>query len=47
MKKRYWQHRISWHGEIAYPLIDINILSYGFSDFTDDINFINYNWNDF
>jgi restriction endonuclease Mrr len=29
----YWLHRISYHAEVSYPLLDKNILSIGFSDF--------------
>jgi hypothetical protein len=29
----YWQHRISHHAEVSYPLLNKNILSIGFSDF--------------
>lgn len=37
---RYWLHRISYHAEVSYPLIDKNILSIGFSDFANH-EFIN------
>ena len=30
----YWLHRISYHAEVSYPLLDKNILSIGFSDFS-------------
>ena len=30
----YWLHRISHHAEVSYPLLDKNILSIGFSDFS-------------
>ncbi len=30
----YWLHRISHHAEVSYPLLDRNILSIGFSDFS-------------
>ncbi len=33
MERNYWIHRISYIAEIAYPLLDNNYLSIGFSDF--------------
>ena len=31
---QYWLHRISHHKEVSYPLLDNNMLSIGFSDFS-------------
>lgn len=28
----YWLHRISWHAEVSYPLLDLGYISIGFSD---------------
>lgn len=28
----YWLHRISWHAEVSYPLLEMGYLSIGFSD---------------
>ncbi|MDP1971936.1 MAG: hypothetical protein Q8J87_03120, partial [Sediminibacterium sp.] len=36
----YWLHRISHHAEFSYPLMELNLLSIGFSDFAYD-GFIN------
>ncbi len=33
--KNYWLHRISYHAEVSYPLLDNNFLTIGFSDFAD------------
>lgn len=31
----YWLHRISYHAEVAYPLLEKGILTIGFSDFSE------------
>ena len=35
MEKSFWFHRISYHAEVAHPLLERNILSIGFSDFSE------------
>ena len=32
--KNYWLHRISYHAEVSYPLLEQGYLSIGFSDFS-------------
>ena len=49
MSKSFWLHRISYHAEVAYPLLKKNLLSIGFSDFSEN-NFLNEctnNWENF
>ncbi|RSK44470.1 restriction endonuclease [Hymenobacter perfusus] len=43
-----WLHRISWHAEIAHPLLSRNMLSIGFSDFSSQEfidNVLHNGWN--
>lgn len=34
-EKKIWLHRISYHQEVAYPLLEKELLSIGFSDFSE------------
>lgn len=49
MEKSFWLHRISYHAEVAHPLLERNILSIGFSDFSekDFIKTCSNNWDKF
>lgn len=48
---KYWLHRISYHSETSYPLLDKNLMSIGFSDFANEKEFIEKtligDWNSF
>lgn len=50
MSKSFWLHRISHHAEVAYPLIERGLLSIGWSDFSENKNFVGKcydNWDNF
>jgi hypothetical protein len=45
----YWIHRISYHAELSYPLLEKGILSIGFSDWSskDFLKNCRNNWDEF